>query len=332
MKCIHFALVAVIFAAMSCKSGNGSAKTQTAENPNHMSAVDFNADSAYNYVKAQVDFGPRVPGSDGHKKCQDYIKSRLVRFGADTIIEQSFSATNYIGTEMSLKNIMGRYNPEAKDRVLLLAHWDTRPWADADPDINKRNIPVPGANDGGSGVGVLLELARHFNEKRPQIGVDLLFVDGEDSGNSGSWGTNEETWCLGTQYWVKHMPYTPENMPRYGILLDMVGGIDAKFYREYLSQGFAESVNDKVWSHASAAGYDDYFLNDVRGGITDDHLFVNRAGIPCIDIIECSHPSTGSFSPVWHTVSDDLAHISKSSLKAVGQTVANTIYNEKASK
>ena len=331
MKCIYFALVAALLAAMSCKDGNSKAKTQTVENPNHMSVVQFNADSAYNYVKTQVDFGPRIPDSDGHKKCHDYIKSQLIRFGADTIIEQSFSATNYLGTEMPLKNIMGRYNPEANDRVLLVAHWDTRPWADVDPDVNRRNDPVPGANDGASGVGILLELARQFNEKQPSVGVDLLFVDGEDSGNSSAWGNSEETWCLGTQYWVKHMPYTHDNMPRYGILMDMVGGIDAKFYREYLSQQFAESVNDKVWSNADAAGYDRFFLNDVRGGITDDHIFINRAGIPCIDIIECSHPSTGSFSPVWHTVSDDMAHISKATLKAVGQTVANTVYNEKTS-
>ncbi len=330
MKCIHFTLALMLIAVMSCKGGNGNAKTQVKEEHGAILPVKFNADSAYSYVKAQVDFGPRIPGSDGHKACKDYIIGQLTRFGADTVVVQNFKATNYLGSELPLTNIMGRYNPGADDRVLLVAHWDTRPWADADPDINKRSLPVPGANDGASGVGVLLELARLFNEKSPDVGVDLLFVDGEDSGNSGSWGSNEDTWCLGTQYWVKHMPYKAENTPRYGILLDMVGGIDARFYREYVSESSASEVNDKVWSNASAAGFDKYFLNNnVRGGITDDHIFINRAGIPCIDIIECSHPSTGSFSPVWHTVSDDMEHIGKATLGAVGQTVANTVFNEK---
>lgn len=332
MKCIHFVLALMLISAMSCKGDGNKAKTQVMEEQGAIFPVKFSADSAYNYVKTQVDFGPRIPDSEGHAACKEYIVSQLRRFGADTIVEQNFTTANYLGTDMSLTNIMARYNPEQDDRILLVAHWDTRPWADADPDVNKRNTPVPGANDGASGVGVLLELARNFNEKSPEIGVDLLFVDGEDSGNSSSWGSSEETWCLGTQYWVKHMPYVAENTPRYGILLDMVGGIDAKFYREYLSQEYAENINDKVWGNASAAGYDKYFLNGVRGGITDDHIFINRAGIPCIDIIECSHPSTGSFSPVWHTVSDDMNHIDKATLKAVGQTVANTIYNEKTSK
>lgn len=330
MKCIHFVLALMSIAAISCNGG--SAKTQVMKERHTVSQAKFCADSAYNYVKSQVDFGPRIPGSDGHKSCKEYIVNQLARFGADTIIEQNLTATNYLGTDMPLTNIMGRYNPESNDRILLIAHWDTRPWADADKDVNKRMLPVPGANDGASGVGVLLELARMFNEKAPEVGVDLLFVDGEDSGNSSGWGSSEETWCLGTQYWVKHMPYTPESMPRYGILLDMVGGVDARFYREYLSQGFAERINDKVWSHASAAGFDKFFLNEVRGGITDDHIFINRAGIPCIDIIECSHPATGSFSPVWHTVSDDMNHIDRATLNAVGQTVANTVYSEKSSK
>lgn len=332
MKCIHFVLALMLISAISCNGGGNKAKTQVMEEQGAIFPVKFSADSAYNYVKAQVDFGPRIPGSEGHAACKEYIIGQLRRFGADTIIEQNLTAVNYLGTELPLTNIMGRYNPESNDRILLVAHWDTRPWADADPDINKRTLPVPGANDGASGVGVLLELARAFQGKSPEVGVDLLFVDGEDSGNSGAWGSSEETWCLGTQYWVNHMPYAAENMPRYGILLDMVGGENAKFYREYLSQGFAERINDKVWGNASAAGYDKYFLNDVRGGITDDHIFINRAGIPCIDIIECSHPATGSFSPVWHTASDDMTHIGKATLEAVGQTVANTVYNEKASK
>lgn len=179
-------------------------------------------------------------------------------------------------------------------------------------------------------MGVLLELARQMSAKRPDVGVDILFVDGEDSGRSDGWGASEETWCIGTQYWIKNMPYTQSTLPRYGILLDMVGGIDATFPREYVSDYYARAVNDKVWSMASASGYGKVFSNDQRGGLIDDHTFINRAGIPCIDIIECGHPETGTFSPVWHTVNDDMEHIGKSTLKAVGQTVANVIYHEKA--
>lgn len=330
MKCINAITILAILAMMSCRSGNARSTTTEPAEP-QAPEMTFDADSAYLYVSEQVDMGPRVPGTAGHAECADYIVSQLRRFGADDIIEQELTARNYLGTTLALTNIMGRYNPGCNDRVLLVAHWDTRPWADADPDIDNRNKSVPGANDGGSGTAVLLEIARQLGQKQPRIGVDLLFVDGEDSGNSSSWGSNEETWCLGTQYWVKNMPYTPESMPRYGILLDMVGGRDAKFYREYLSQNSAGAVNDKVWSNAASAGYGSRFPNGVRGGITDDHVFINRAGIPCIDIIECSHPETGSFSPVWHTVADDMKNIDRATLKAVGQTVLNTIYNEKNS-
>ncbi len=328
MKCIHLILMLSLLVNLSCKSGNRQTSSQPAAG-SMAPAVVFDADSAYSFVKCQLDFGPRFPGAPGHDACARYLVDKLEAYGADEVIQQRHTAVNYLGSELSLNNIMARFNPEATDRVLLVAHWDTRPWADADPDVDKRHMPVPGANDGGSGTAVLIELARQFGMKSPEVGVDLLFVDGEDSGNSSSWKSHEETWCLGTQYWVNNMPYTAETMPRYGILLDMVGGVDAKFYREYVSQRLAGEVNDKVWSNASAAGYGKSFINEERGGITDDHVFINRAGIPTIDIIECSHPATGSFSPVWHTTYDDLEHISRSTLKAVGQTVANTVYNEK---
>ncbi|MCM1504227.1 MAG: M28 family peptidase [Muribaculum sp.] len=287
--------------------------------------VDFNADSAYVFVKAQVDCGPRIPGSQGHSDCAEYIVGRLNAANADTVIEYRSTTSNFKGETMPINNIMARYNPDASRRVLLLAHWDTRPWADNDPDPANHTRPVPGANDGASGAGVLLELARLFGQKRPEIGVDLLFVDGEDSGAE----SQDLSWCLGTQQWINQMPYRASDRPVYAILLDMVGGRDARFTREYISDRYASAVNDRVWAMADVAGFGDRFINRQAGGVVDDHMFINRAGIPCIDIIECANESTGSFPPTWHTVNDNMDHIDPETLKAVGQTVANVIYNER---
>jgi Zn-dependent M28 family amino/carboxypeptidase len=270
-----------------------------------------------------------VPGSEPHSKCAEFIENKLKEYNADSVIVQRSSTVNFKGHNIPIINIMGQYNVDATKRVLLLAHWDTRPWADNDPDEANREKPVPGANDGGSGVAVLLEMARLMGEKRPDVGVDLLFVDAEDSGNSSSWDNNEDTWCLGTQYWANNMPYTDENRPKYGILLDMVGGQDAVFYREYISEKMAPRLNDKIWQMAALSGYENRFVSKVRGGVTDDHIFINKAGIPCIDVIECSNEETGTFNPTWHTINDDLRHIDRTTLKAVGQTMVNTVYAER---
>lgn len=288
------------------------------------SKAEFNADSAYSYVKAQVDFGPRVPGSKAHSDCGRYIAGSLESFGADTVIMHKATTVNSKGETIPVTNIMARYNIDEPHRVLLLAHWDSRPWADNDPDPANHNRPVPGANDGASGTGILLELARLFGNERPAAGVDLLFVDGEDSGTEA----HNDSWCLGTQEWIKQMPYKVADRPVYGILLDMVGGRDARFTREYVSEQYARAVNDRVWAMANASGYGDIFVNRQAGGVIDDHMFINQAGIPCIDIIECANESTGSFPTAWHTVNDDMTYIDPATLKAVGQTVANVVYNE----
>lgn len=321
---ILLALVALLFT--SCKTA--SVKENAESGQKFQNPVVFNSDSAYNYVAGQVAFGPRVPGSEPHKKCAAYIVSKLQ--GADTIIIQNTVARNFRGESIPLTNIMGRFNISADKRILLVAHWDTRPWADNDDNEAYHTTPIDGANDGASGVGILLELARLFGEKRPEVGVDMLFVDGEDSGDSGSWSANnDDTWCLGSQYWINHTPYSPDNLPAYGILLDMVGGRNANFYREYSSELNARDINSKVWAIANASGYGDRFINTVRGAVTDDHIYINQAGIPTIDIIECGNSETGSFPPTWHTLDDNMDNIDRSTLKAVGQTVANTIYLEK---
>ncbi|MBQ9073830.1 MAG: M28 family peptidase [Muribaculaceae bacterium] len=326
MRVHIIALMLLSLIAGGCNAGSSSKSAdETPVVAQRNAKQQFSADSAYRYVKQQVEFGPRVPGTDSHVDCARFLTAELSRHGADTVIEQKTVVTAFNGDRLPIINILGRYNLNASRRVLLVAHWDTRPWADAEKDVSKHSTPIPGANDGGSGVGVLLEIARNLKLESPAVGVDILLTDAEDYGNTGG---DDDSWCLGTQYWVKNMPYNQGNLPIYGILLDIVGGIDAKFYREYFSEYYAQPVNDKVWAVAASSGFGEKFINTRQGAVTDDHVYINAAGIPCIDIIECANQATGSFPPTWHTLADDMRSIDKSSLKAVGQTVLNTIYQE----
>jgi hypothetical protein len=334
MQSLFHILVAAAIILCSCSSNNsaGDNSAATAQASTTDPKLKFNADSAYSYIKAQVDFGPRVPGTAAHKKCAEYIMSELVRHGIDTIVTQNAIVTAFNSDQLPMNNIIGKINPHAKDRVLIAAHYDTRPWADNEDDDSLKNNPIDGANDGASGVGVMLELARTLCDNRPEIGVDFLFVDVEDYGTNEGWGSNEESWCLGTQYWAEHTGYTPDNKPRYGIVLDMVGGTNARFHREYYSNQAAKNVVDKVWGTAANTGYGAFFPNEIGGALIDDHLFINRAGIPCIDIVECNNTLTRSFPPTWHTLRDNMASIDTRPLKAVGQTVLNVVSSEKRSK
>lgn len=300
------------------KSANDAAKPTT--------KVVFNADSAFNFVKRQCDFGPRVPNSDAHRRCGDYFINTLTGYGANVIV-QSPQLTAYDGTILNARNIIAEFAPEKKRRVLLLAHWDCRPWADSDPNPDNHKKPVMGANDGASGVGVLLELARMFSQEMPEIGVDIMLVDAEDWGdNSGTSTHSDETWALGTQYWVAN-PHRMGYRPIFGILLDMVGAEGSRFSREYFSMQYAPAVVKEVWDMAARSGYSNYFITSNGGAITDDHIFINRAGIPTIDIIAMDSRSENGFFPQWHTINDTMEHISKEPLKAVGQTLANLIYS-----
>lgn len=308
-------------------SCTGAAKTtdNTVQQTQPLRLATFSADSAYAMVARQVAFGPRVPGSEAHTRCGDFLTETLQAAGADTVMTQRATLTDHKGRPMPMRNIIARYNTDARRRVLLAAHWDTRPWADNDPDPANHTKPVPGANDGASGVGILLEIARLLGEKAPQAGVDIVLLDCEDSGES----ENDESWGLGAQYFADHMPYTSADMPAYGILLDMVGDHNARFHRELLSEYMARSVNDRIQAMARLSGYEDRFVDKPGGGVTDDHTFLNRAGIPTADIIDCVNPTTGSFPPTWHTVADDMRSISTETLNAVGQTVTNIIYSER---
>lgn len=318
------------FMMVSCKNATAGNDNQnkTAEPTALLGA--FNADSAYSYVDAQVAFGPRVPGTASHDSCAAYLINKLNSFGADTVIVQKAVVEAFNGDKLPITNIFARYNSEAPNRVLLVAHWDTRPWANMERTEEARRKPVPGANDGASGVGVLLEIARNLGMKAPDCGVDILLDDAEDYGDTSGFGNNDRTWCLGTQYWVEHMPYNSINRPAYGILLDMVGGTGARFHREHFSHNNAKRPTVKVWAEAKALGFNDVFVNKVGGAVVDDHIFLTEAGIPTTDIIENMNDVTGDFPPTWHTLDDDMQHISRRPLEAVGKTVLNILYKEPA--
>lgn len=271
----------------------------------------FSADSAYSYVASQVDFGPRVPGTEAHRKCGDWLSDKLKSFGAE-VTEQNASLTTFDGTKIPMRNIFARINPNAEKRVLLLAHWDCRPWADHDPNPEKRSTPVDGANDGASGVGVLLEIARILPKDGP--GVDILLCDAEDWGEE----SNDESWALGAKHFAQNPPFQGY-MPSSAILLDMVGASDATFMREYFSQLANPSLADEIWTIAKQLGYDSMFINRMGSAVNDDHVELIKAGIPTIDIIDYREGS--GFYDGWHTTSDNMDCISKETLGAVGNVL-----------
>ena len=328
MNARNIVLSAVLSAVMlgSCSSTHKSSGNASVENDTVTVVRKFDGDSAYAFVKAQCDFGARVPNSVAHRRCGDYLIDKLKSYGANVIV-QSPVLTAFDGTKLNARNIIGEFAPENTRRILLLAHWDSRPWADSDKNPENHSKPVMGANDGASGVGVLLEMARNFGETLPGVGVDILLVDAEDWGdNNGVSSDPDNSWALGTQYWASN-PHRAGYRPLYGILLDMVGARGSCFTHEYFSLQYASAVVKEVWKMAEKSGYGDYFVNTRGGAITDDHVFVNRAGIPTIDIIAMDVTSETGFFPQWHTTDDTMEHIDPTVLKAVGQTLLNLIYS-----
>lgn len=309
---------------VGCKSTGGNKsevnETKTDMRSSERKEIIFDADSAYAYVARQVNFGPRVPNTEAHRQAGDWLASELRRHGA-VVVEQRAVLTAFDGTPLQARNIFGQYNPQSLDRLLLLAHWDCRPWADNDPDPSMRKMPVDGANDGASGVGVLLEIARQLALNLPSRGVDILFVDAEDWGEEG----NDDSWALGTQYFVSHPP-VEGYFPSEAILLDMVGGNEAVFSREYFSERTAPGLTNRLWQGAARLGHGDMFVNQLGTAVLDDHVELIRAGIPAVDIIEYN-PDGGGFNPRWHTISDNMDGISAATLKAVGETVLEYIFN-----
>ena len=318
---------ALLFCACGGKSTAASASADPkATKADSVTACIFDADSAYSFIEKQLAFGPRIPGTAGHKACQQWIFSSLKQFGADTVIVQTAPIIDTHGRRLTISNILARFNGKASatDRILLAAHYDTRSHATSETDPERAAQPVPGANDGGSGVAVMLELARQMGLSRPERAVDLLFVDAEDDGDD----SDPRSWCLGSQHWSQNMPYTStaaDPRPRFGIVLDMVGGTGAQFHREYYSDAQAPEIVDLVWRAARVAGHGSRFIDKVGGGIIDDHLFINEGGIPCIDIIENNNPATEGFPPGWHTLDDNMSGIDRATLRAVGETISTVI-------
>lgn len=328
-----FAMAFAVVLACSCASCKNAAKSAASAEPDTVALVGpaFSADSAYAFAEKQCSFGERTMNSKAHDLCGEWIASKFAEYGLK-VEKQDAELTGWDGTKLRSRNIMARLHPERTTRLLLCAHWDSRPWADNDPDSTNWHKPVMAANDGASGVAVMLELARILsNDTTVKVGVDFVCFDAEDYGTP-QWATapdDGDTWALGAQYWAEHLPNGYE--ARYGVLLDMVGGEGAHFYQEGVSKQYAGEIVNKVWNTASQIGYGSFFPMKDGGMITDDHVPVNeKAGIPCIDIIafypDCQQ---SSFGPTWHTVSDTMEHIDPNVLKAVGQTMVQVICSER---
>lgn len=300
-------------------------------------SIQFDADSAYAFCATQCDFGPRVMNSEAHERCSAWIQQKFQQYGYQVEMQKA-DLRGYDGTILKSTNIIAKA-PSLRERaggeaILICAHWDSRPWADNDPDSTNWRKPVMAANDGASGVAVMLELARLIQQNDSlNITVDFICFDAEDWGIP-QWdetGNGADSWALGSQYWAKTLTANPSTQNySYAILLDMVGGQGAKFYQESYSLQKASAIVEKVWRAANVAGYGSFFPMKEGVGVTDDHLPVNDvANIPCIDIInyypDCPQ---GSFGPTWHSIYDDMQHIDKNTLQAVGQTLVQLIYNE----
>ncbi len=329
MKTLNYFIIALLsFVCISCQMRSSAGSEALEASEVKIILPDFDADSAYQFVAKQMAFGPRVPGTKAHEQCAKYLEQAISAY-ADRVEVQAFSARVWNGEMKNGKNIIASILPENKTRILLAAHWDSRPTADHDPDQANWRKPVPGANDGASGVGALLEIARQFAIKKPNVGVDIIFFDLEDYGTPEfETETNPHTWCLGSQYWSQN-PHKLNYRAYYGILLDMVGAAPPRFTKEGTSMMFAAGVMDDVWKTASQLGFGYAFVNERTTEILDDHFYINRnTGIPMIDIIHYDPKTDTRFYPYWHTVQDDLSKIDKHTLKIVGQTVLSHIYQE----
>ena len=317
-----------------CVACHHSNRTATPQTP----AVDYSsveiplfvADSAYQFVADQVYFGPRTPGSEAHRRCAKYLCDKMAQW-CDTVIVQPFNARLWDGSSVEGKNIIASFNPTKSKRVLLAAHWDSRLWADHDPDPAYHHSPILGANDGASGVAVLMEMARVMSQQRPDVGVDFVFFDVEDQGTP-SWGDSyeDDTWCKGSQYWSA-TPHVPFYQAVYGVLFDMVGTANPRFTKEQFSMTYASSITNKLWNAAAALGLENVFVNQKTDPILDDHIYVNRiAAIPMVDIVQNS--PQGNFFPYWHTMRDDLAAIDAPTMAMVANVTMKVIYSDFATK
>jgi Zn-dependent M28 family amino/carboxypeptidase len=292
----------------------------------------FDAKAAMSYAQAQVDFGPRVPGTPAHEKAGDWIVSEMKK-RSDSVVVQSWTQTTAKGDKLPMRNILARINPSATQRVLYVTHWDTRPTADNDANLGARAQSFAGANDGASGVGLFMALADLWKKTPPSVGVDLLFVDGEDWGSfdPDSAGNYPDA-LFGSQYFANNLP-SPDYKPLYGVLFDMIGDADLQIYQEANSVQNAPEVVRKVWDTANDLGYSRYFMNEVGEAVTDDHMPLLKNGLRVIDVLDIqygplpsSHNGYTHASPDYHHTSQDtMDKISAHSLQVVGDVAATLV-------
>lgn len=320
-----------ILSFFSCK-GKTSNASNTSESENQDSVLvedrePFDADSAYNLVETQIKFGARTPNSKAHEDCRNWIINKIKSYGFE-VEQQVFEGKDYFGKTVKGYNIITHINPQITERILLLAHYDTRQVSDNDPNAKNRELPVMGADDGASGVAVLLETLRtiaNYPHRYDSTGIDMIFVDLEDNGGTNSDGSDNDNWCLGSKHYAKQIKNASDK-PIYGILLDMVGAKDAKFCFELYSKAYAERYQASIWDLAKKLGYNNYFIPKTGSAITDDHVpLITIAGIPTVDIINFDNDREGGFGKHWHTQNDDISVIDKNTLKAVGETVLTFI-------
>lgn len=271
----------------------------------------FDGAEAFQYLTAQCQWGPRNPGSEGHQRTKKYLLDKL-RQNTNLVKTQEFVYQDTSGgKKLELTNIIASFYPDKRQRILLCAHWDTRPTADRDPDSSLREKPILGANDGGSGVAVLLEIARIVSQKRPKWGVDIILFDGEDYGPEGEL----DKFCLGSKYFAKNKG---EYKPEFGILLDMIGDKDLNIYKEGYSSRYAKKIVDLVWGTAQKLKID-CFNDSTRNFVYDDHIPLLEVGIPCIDLIDFDYP-------YWHTTQDTPDKCSPESLQKIGEVLVEILY------
>ena len=295
----------------------------------HGPRTAFSGDSALAYTAAQVAFGPRVPGTAAHVKAGDWIVSQM-KSRADTVIEQPFTYVTPKGDSIHMRNILARFRPAEDQRVLYVTHWDTRPTADDDWNLGNRSLPIPGANDGASGVGLFVALADALKKTPPNVGVDLLFVDGEDWGSFDGYADtlpNPQV-LIGSTYFANHLP-AANYKPLYGVLFDMIGDKDLNIYQEQNSVRAAPEVVARVWASASELGYGKYFINEARQSIIDDHIPLIKKGLRVIDVLDIDYgppDGNGGANPSYHhTMQDTMDKVSARSLQVVGDVALTMV-------
>ena len=320
---IQYSIYVLLLLCVSC------AKQQQSSTPDVRCV--FSADSAYTYIVQQLAFGARVPGTKAHEACGNWLVSELARHGAQ-VKSQYGTMTNYAGMPQAIRNVVAILEGNTSHAILLCAHWDCRPWSDEEELYENRFSPVMGANDGASGVGVILEIVRQLSIRKSKgefiPSIQVVFFDCEDMGTPAHFTgvQREHTWCLGSQLWAKEYNRSLQSI-QYGVLLDMVGDPSATFPKEYFSMQYAGAYVERLWREANKLGYGRYFVQQATYyPITDDHYYVNTiASIPCVDVIDYKINTETGFAEWWHTQHDDIQNINKQTLQAVGETVLTTI-------